>query len=64
MNVKFFSQTTLSGKKQTSFLLLTQSAGTEEYTDCISAEECPPHNEWPRYNIYQSDREAPVMLEL
>ena len=36
-----------------------------EYTDCISAEESNPHTpECLRYDIKQSDGEAPVMLEL
>ena len=40
--------------------MMAQSAGATEYTDCFFAEreECP----W--YNTKQSDREAPVMLDL
>ena len=41
-----------------------QSAGTEEYTDCISAERQDSPNECPGYNTKQSDGEVPVMLEL
>ena len=41
----------------------TQSAGTVEYTDCISAERYDSLNECPRYDIKQSDVEAPVMMQ-
>ena len=44
---------------------ITQSAGTVEYTDCISAEGLDsPHNKCPGYDTKQSDGEVPVMLEL
>ena len=43
---------------------LAQSAGTAEYTDCISAKGKISPNECPRYEIKQSDGEAFVMLEL
>ena len=36
---------------------MAQMAGAEEYTDCISPNECPGHD------TKQSDGEAPVMLE-
>ena len=39
-------------------------AGAVEYTNCISAEGYGSHNECPRYDIKQSDGEAPVMQEL
>ena len=43
---------------------LAQSAGVVEYTDFISAEEKDAPNEYPVYDIKQSDDEGPVMLEL
>ena len=50
----------------TSFLLLAQSSGAVEYTDCISAEgkDPLPPNECPVYDTKQSDGEVPVMLGL
>ena len=45
-------------------LLLAQSAGAVEYTDCFSAEGKTPTNECPRYDTKQSDGEVPVILEL
>ena len=41
-----------------------QSAGTVEYTDCISAEGQDTSNEFPVYDTKQSDGEVPVMLKL
>ena len=35
-----------------------------EYTDCTSAEDKTPPNEYPAYDSKQSDGEVPVMLEL
>ena len=43
---------------------MVQSAGAIEYTDCISAEGLDSRNDCPRYEIKQSDGEAPVMLKL
>ena len=37
--------------------ITAQLAGTEEYTDCISAEEYPP----PTYDTKQSDGKAPLL---
>ena len=45
-------------------LSLAQSAGTVEYTDCISAEAWDSSSECPGYDTKQSDGEASVMLEL
>ena len=39
------------------------SAGTVEYTDCISAERYDFPNRFPVCDTKQSDGEAPVMLE-
>ena len=44
-------------------LILAQSAGAVEYTDCTSAEVKNPTNERPGYGTKQSDDEVPVMLE-
>ena len=44
--------------------LMAQSAGTAEYTNCISAERKESPNEYPGYDTKQSDGEAPVMLKL
>ena len=47
------------------FLVIrTQSAGAAEYTNCISAEGQDSPNEYPGYDIKQSDNEATVMLKL
>ena len=43
---------------------ICKSAGSTEYTDCISAEELNSSNERPGYDTKWSDGEAPVMLEL
>ena len=43
---------------------VVQSAGTAEYTDCITTEESDIANDCLRYDTKQSDGEAPVMLEL
>ena len=45
-------------------LLVIQSTGAAEYTDCISAEREDPQNEYLPYDTKQSDGEASVMLEL
>ena len=48
-----------------SVLIIAQSAGDVEYTDCFSAEGYdPPPNECPGYGTKQSDGEVPVILEL
>ena len=44
--------------------VMVQSAGTVEYTDCISAERYNSPNKCPRYDTKQSDGEASVDLEL
>ena len=44
--------------------LWVQSTGAVEYGNCISAEGLYSCNKCPRYDIKQSDGEAPVMLEL
>ena len=44
--------------------MTAQSVGAVEYTDCISAEGYPHHNECPVYDTKQSDGGIPVMLEL
>ena len=44
--------------------LITQSAGTVEYSDCTSAEGQDLPNECPGYDTKQSDGEVLVMLEL
>ena len=41
-------------------LIIAQSAGAVEYTDCISADPLP--NECPGYDTKQSDGEVPLML--
>ena len=41
---------------------MVHSAGTVEYTDCISAEDKDSPIECPGYDTKQSDGEAPVML--
>ena len=41
-----------------------QSAGAVQYTDCITVEGQNPANEYPGYDMKQSDVVAPVMLEL
>ena len=51
----------------TSLYSITQSAGTVEYTDCISAErkkKTHTHNECPGYDTKQSNGEVWVMLKL
>ena len=46
-------------------VLLAQSAGAVEYTDCPSTDaEDPPPNECPGYSTKEFDGEVPVMLEL
>ena len=47
-------------------IVIAQSAGAVEYTDCFSAGvgKILPRNDCPRYDTKQSDGEAPVMLEL
>ena len=42
-------------------VLVAQSAGAVEYTDCFSAEEYdpPPHHECHGYDTKQSDSEVP-----
>ena len=42
-------------------LILTQSVGTAQYIDCISAEGYDSSNECPGYDTKQSDGEAPAM---
>ena len=44
--------------------VFVQSAGSEEYTTYISAEEYDPPKECHGYDTKQSDSEIPVMLEL
>ena len=44
--------------------MLAQSAGSSEYTDCISTERKNSPNECPEYDTKQYDGDAPVMLEL
>ena len=45
-------------------ILIAQSAGAVEYTDCFSAEGMTPTpNECPRYDTKQSDGEVPGVLE-
>ena len=45
-------------------ILIAQSVGTVEYTDCSSAEgKTPPPDECPGYDTKQSNGEVPVMLE-
>ena len=44
--------------------MITQLAGTVEYTDCFSAGRVRPPNECPKYDSKQSDGEVPVMQEL
>ena len=43
-----------------------QSAGALEYIECFSGRggKTPPHNDYRRYDIKQSDDLVPVMLEL
>ena len=43
---------------------IAQSAGAVEYTDCISTEGLNSPNECPGHDTKQSDRKAPVILEL
>ena len=43
---------------------VAKSAGTAEYTDCISAEGYDSTNECIGYDTKQSDGEASVMVEL
>ena len=43
---------------------MAQSTGAVEYTDCFSAEGLDSLNECLGYGTKQSDRKAPVMLEL
>ena len=43
---------------------IVKSAGTEEYSDCISAEGVNPLNECPRYDTKNYDSEVPVMPEV
>ena len=46
-------------------VILAQLAGAVEYTDCFSAKkQDPSFNEYPVYDIKQSDGEVTVMLEL
>ena len=45
-------------------LLLAQSAGDVEYTDCVSAKGKGSTNLCPGYDTKQSYGEVPVMLEL
>ena len=39
-------------------------AGVIEFTDCFSAKELDSPNEYPGYDMKQSDGEVPIMLEL
>ena len=41
--------------------MLAESAGTVEYTNCISAIEHDSANECPSYDIKPSDSEVPVL---
>ena len=43
---------------------MAQSAGSVDYTDCISAVGKDSSNECPSYDTKQSDGEAPVILKL
>ena len=43
--------------------ITAHSAGAKKYTNCFSA-EYDSSNKCPRYDLKQSDDEAPVMLEL
>ena len=42
----------------------TLSSEAVEYTDCFSAGDMTPTNEYPRYGTEKSDGDVPVMLEL
>ena len=44
--------------------IFAQSAGTAEFTDCISADGLAPTQECPVHNTKQCDGEVPVMMEL
>ena len=45
-------------------VLLAQSPGAVEYTDCFSAEGQDSPNECPGYDTKQSDSEVPIELKL
>ena len=45
-------------------MIVAQSAGAVEYTDCISAVGQDSPNECPIYDTKQSDGEGPLKLEL
>ena len=47
-----------------STVVVSQSAGAIEYTDCFSAEGKDPRKECPGYDTKKSDGEVPVMLQL
>ena len=43
-------------------MIVALSVGAVEYIDCFTAEGWDPRNEYPSFDLKQSDGEAPVML--